>query len=200
MDINYNNLAKHNPKAFSNIDPKLIEITPRIIPGNILDLGCNQGANLLPFLEEETNYLEGIDTSKESLKLLIKNLKKIYPNPQFLTKTIQTKRLQTYNEKIENFKFQKQYNLILAIKTLHYLAPKSIETIIKKMQQSTNIGGINFILAWENIENKKPNLTYLSQKYLVEKYLNKNWNIIDASRKDEENNENSVYLIAQRIN
>ncbi|MCA9496985.1 MAG: methyltransferase domain-containing protein [Nanoarchaeota archaeon] len=200
MNIDYNKLIKNNPKAFSKIDEKLIEITPRIIPGNILDLGCNQGVNILSFLEDETNYIDGVDTSNESLKQLIENLKNIYPHPQFLTKIIQTKRLQTFNYEIEKFPFKKQYNLILAIKVLQYLNQKSIETIITKMQNTTSIGGINFILAWERVNKKNPNLTYISQKYLIEKYMNKKWNIINANKKDEGNKENSVYLIAQKIN
>lgn len=191
----FNNIARKAPKAFSIPDDMVLKYSSDIPTGNILDIGCNQGANIIPFLYDEYNYVEGIDPAGEPLKNLLDNLGKLFP-PEEL-KDIMQNRLKLYNTNISGFKFKINYNLIMAIKVLHYLDDKEIDKLIDNMKKHTNPHGYNIILAWNrNLETK---ITLLSQEYLIRKYQEKNWEIKESIISEEGERDESVYLIAKKL-
>ena len=130
--------------------------------GKILDLGCGNCRNLLPFKNLECY---GIDFSKEMLKEANKLSKK--HNFKIILK----------QSKITKIPFKEStFNYILAIATLHHL--KNPEKAIKEINRVLKPNGEAFITVWNKLQLKfilKKQETYIPWKKkdeVLQRYYN----------------------------
>ncbi|MBI2106823.1 class I SAM-dependent methyltransferase [Candidatus Woesearchaeota archaeon] len=130
--------------------------------GKILDLGCGNCRNLLPF---KNLKCYGLDFSKEMLKEAKKFSKK--HNFKVILK----------HAEITNTKFKNNtFNYILAIATLHHL--KNPEKAIKEINRVLKPNGEAFITVWNKLQLKfilKKQETYIPWKKkdeILQRYYN----------------------------
>ncbi|MFZ3077485.1 MAG: methyltransferase domain-containing protein [Candidatus Aenigmatarchaeota archaeon] len=93
-------------------------------PKEVLDLGCGNGKISLRFAEMGAN-ITGVDKREE---------KYAYEKFNFV------------HQDIRDFKFNKEYDLIIASFVLHFLNNFEATEIIKKIKVNTEIGGYNFLI------------------------------------------------------
>ena len=131
--------------------------------GFALDLGSGEGKNSL-FLAKEGFNVSAVDISKEGIKKLEKLSKE------------KNLHIKTFNQNINNFGFDKNYDLIISIATLHFLSELEAKKIIYKMKENTSIRGINVMTVF-NEENPSKKFPYLFKKGELKKYYS-DWEIL----------------------
>ena len=114
-----------------------IELVEKILNieefGTVLDLGGGYGKNSLPFAQRGFDVTLVDFDSRE-----INKLKKLIKDFGVTMKVFQ--------ENIAKFKFDRKYDIILNIATLHYLEEHEAKELIKKMKEGTAKGGLNYNL------------------------------------------------------
>ncbi|MDO4430418.1 MAG: SAM-dependent methyltransferase TehB [Lonepinella koalarum] len=121
----YNMTATHSEvKAAANI----------LSPCKVLDLGCGQGRNSL-FLSLLGYDVSAWDHNENSLAFLNE------------TKTKENLPIQTALYDINSANIQENYDFILSTVVFMFLNRESVPNIIANMQEHTNIGGYNLIVA-----------------------------------------------------
>lgn len=155
-------------------------------PQTVLDLGCGDGSNSLRFAELGAK-VTGVDKKRYQINNVNFNF-------------IETD--------ITNFKFEKNYDLIIACCSLHFLNKQKALRLIKDIKKFTNNKGLNFIVCFSNKDtgakilpkNFFPTLNELEQIY-------KNFNILKKvngfTRLEEHDNlaphkHNVIILIIQK--
>ncbi len=153
----------------------VIHLLNFIKSGEVLDIGIGEGKNAI-FLAKNGFNVEGVDCSIEGLDKVEKLAK------------INGILVKTFCADIRTFKFQKEYDLIVSMFTLHFLPKEQSLEIIKKIKDFTKIGGINLITLFtkevpdysQEIE-KRLGLNLFNKNELKSLYLN--WEIIKYSEK-----------------
>lgn len=141
--------------------------------GEALDLGIGEGKNAI-FLAKNGFNVEGVDCSIEGLEKVEKLAK------------INGVTVKTFCTDIGEFKFTKDYDLIISTFTLHYLPKMKSHEVIKKIKSFTKIGGFNLITVFTRnfpgyslkMENKF-DLDLFEKNELNDLYLD--WEIIKYS-------------------
>ncbi len=118
------------------VPPEISTIAEALDEGdNVLDLGCGLGLGPLYLAEKKCNVL-AVDFSPHALeRLIVEALKR---------KTSIVTRLQY----LEDFVFEESYDTIIAHGSLHFLAKRSWERIIREMQMHTKEGGLNYVVVF----------------------------------------------------
>src|SRR3989344_8842791 len=135
---------------------KYLDLIKKFSFKEVLDLGCGN-CKILIELNEEKVKLTGVD------------LKEIKPN--------KFKNFKFIKEDIKNFKFNKEYDLIIINFVLHFLKKEEAYSLLNKIKQSTSKNGLNLIscLTYRDPFFKEgnfyPNLNEL-------KIIYKDWEII----------------------
>ena len=118
--------------------------------GKILDLGAGEGRNSI-FLAEKGFDVTAVDISESG----IKKLKDIASKKNI--------KINTIVGDIRKFNFDKNYDVILSIATLHFLKRTDIVELIDKMKKHTNKNGLNIINVFTE-DNDEKGFPYLFKK------------------------------------
>jgi len=100
--------------------------------GTVLDLGVGEGRDAL-FLAKKGFDVTGVDISETAIKKFLKLAKKFKVKVKGIVADI------------SKFEFDKNYDIIISIATLHFLSKKNIKLLIKKIKEHTNKNGPNLI-------------------------------------------------------
>lgn len=144
----------------------------------ILDLGCGDGRFAIKYAHAGF-YVTGIDFSKSAIIRLKDRAKKLKLNNLIKGRVNDIKKIPMISEK---------FNGVACSNTLHYFEDKELENVIKKMQDSTTVNGLNYIAFECEIKMILPNgeqFIFEGQPYRtissIKKLLNKhykNWGIL----------------------
>jgi len=158
----------------------------KLSPKKVLDLGIGKGRCSKRFLQKGS-IITGVDLVNTTI-----------PGINF------------FQCNIKDFKFNQDYDLIIASLVLHFLKLDVSKDIIEKMKESTVSGGYNFILTMNKEDNffrsKKENF-YLNKNDLEKLYPD--WEIIqsgdfetDLEKHDDlkPHKHNLSFILAKKIN
>lgn len=171
-----------------------VNLLPQIKPiGNLLELGCGDGRNLL-FLAKNAYYnLNGVDFSKVAINKLNKFAKEDKIN------------IQTQVADITNYKFQSKFDTIITTFTLHLFKKSLAFKIINNMKENINIGGLNLISTLIGDNLPKDFLYKPSKEDIILNYNQDNWKILKSGefksylQRDKDKKYKGFYLIAEKI-
>ena len=105
--------------------------------------------------DEKIFVLIVFESREELLDYEIKKLKKLIRDFGVTMKVLQ--------EDITEFKFDKQYDIILSIATLHHLEQQKSKALIEKIKKWTAKGGVNLITVFAE-KNPSKDFKYLFKK------------------------------------
>jgi len=125
-----------------------------------LDIGAYTGRNSI-YLANKKFKVTAIDSASEPLKQLKKHS------------------IKTINQKIENYKWTKKYDIIVCLNVLQFISPKKVTKIIKQIKNNTNKKGLNIITVFLT----KPFKTWKTFKHNELKKLYSDWKIKHYSEK-----------------
>lgn len=134
---------------FRDVSLEFEGILNKIKPGKILDLGCGNCRNILPFAKKGFDCY-GIDFSKKMLEYAKK-----YSNKNNFKVKLKKARLEKIPFKKESF------NYLLSIATLHHLNKNDQKTAVKEMFRVLKKDGIAIISVW----NKWPISLLIKNRY-----------------------------------
>lgn len=131
--------------------------------GYVLDIGAGDGRNAI-FLAKKGFNVTAVEKDRISFQMLKLNAKqaKVKISPLF--------------QDIRQFKFDKTYDIIIAISSMHFLPRLSAVNVINRMKRHTTKSGLNIISAFME-GNGSANFPYLFRKNEI-KHLYKNWAIL----------------------
>ena len=127
----------------------------------MLDLGCGKGKKSLRFAEKGI-IITGVD--KKEIK-------------------INQKKFNFVQQDIRDFKFERQYDLIIASLVLHFFRKEKTIEIIRKMQKNTSHKGFNFLICMsdeDDLSKENPKNFYPTLKEL--KKLYGEWKIVKSTK------------------
>ncbi|WP_241623007.1 methyltransferase domain-containing protein [Rosenbergiella australiborealis] len=113
---------------------EVVSLLPRLSDGEVLDLGCGTGRHAL-YLNRQGIPITGWDNDPEALHAL----QSVIDNESLNGLTLEQRDL-------NQTRFNGQFQAILAIDTLMYLAPYTISQLIADMQAATSKHGYNLIV------------------------------------------------------
>ncbi len=131
--------------------------------GTVLDLGCGEGPEIVFFAQNGFDVL-GVDISEVGLKKAHKLAEE---------KGIKVK---TQKSSITNFKYERDYDIILSLNTLHFLKEADAKRAIQKMKEHTKKNGINVLNVFTNVKTTQKFAYLFRQDELKELYSD--WKII----------------------
>lgn len=169
-----------NRNTFGSSPIFIIENAMKYVsPGTALDLGAGNGRNTL-FLLSKSFEVTSVDSSKDGLEILEEKVN----NKQ---------KLKIILSDVRTFNTEKTYDLVVVIGLLHFLSKKEGDILVEKMQEWTNIGGIN-VLGTKMFQNMAGDLPHVFKKNELKEYYEKeSWEIKEYS-------ENKVaFLIAKKV-
>lgn len=199
----YDKLYRNNENFWgsevSNNAKKLVDILSERYNESqcILEIGCGEGRDSF-FFAEQGYFVTAIDSSKEGINVLQK--KAIENNIQ----------IEAMSTKIECYKFDKMYDAVFSIGTLHYVNVSERNKIFERIKKNTKKGGINVI----SVFCKKP---YVKELRPIEEaenlfdsgelmYYYRDWEILFIEEKVKECNSNNIphthvknTIIARRV-
>ena len=132
--------------------------------GFVIDLGCGEGKLTKFFLSKGFN-VTAIDNSEENVDKLKKNLKR-FGNKVKIVKT-----------NLEEFSFDKDYDVIIAKNVLHFLSNEKAKELIEEIKNHTKKDGINLIIGLtikDRFYNKKR--FFIKEREMKKMY--KGWNFL----------------------
>lgn len=107
------------------------------VPSTVLDVGCGEGRNSI-FLAKMGHIVDAFDISEAG------NWKsKIIAASQNVA-------INFWVQSLENFQFEKEYDVILSQGVLHLPEKEKRDIFIEKIKENTKIGGLNFIGIFTN--------------------------------------------------
>ncbi len=142
----------------------LATIYENINIGKVLDLGCGDGREI-EFLQEKGFECMGIDWNTE----------KIGQNKE------RNSSVNWISQDIRNFKFEQQYELIIAKTVIHYFPKEEQIELIKKIKNATKDNGINFIATFTDEIPMKGQCYLMKKNELLNYYLN--WKILQFAQR-----------------
>ncbi len=196
MSIDYEKLYKNNPKAFQFMEPflgKYLQVLPINERFKVLDIGCFQGSNLLPFIEFGSQNIYGVDIQRSPLAA--------FSNKIYTEYGVDThKSLKLSVGKVEEYEFKIKFDLIMCFKVLQHLKKSDSLKLIERIQNNTTTNGFNLFIIWENGERYDENLGYFTKdeiKFLYEHNFQK-WEILECVEKKIDNH-NALYFAAKKL-
>ena len=171
--------------------PGVMEILKYISKGDLIEIGCGDGRNLINLGKKGNFKLAGLDISEVALE----KLKRFSGELD----------IELICSGIENFSFNKPYDVILCIFVLHIFEPEIALQIIEKIKVNTKIGGYNFIVTFTGEDlpadfKFKPSRDMLShQIYGADKRFEVlELNYIKSKLKRDQNSKNPKEFISQQ--
>ncbi|WP_409310524.1 SAM-dependent methyltransferase TehB [Pectobacterium sp. B1J-3] len=131
----------HKKYGLTRTHSEVIEAMQHINPGKTLDLGCGGGRNSL-YLNLRGFDVTACDKNEQSIASL---------NDIISSEALTRIRAGVYNINLAEIK--EQYDFILSTVVLMFLERERIPHIIKNMQERTNSGGYNLIIAAMSTED-----------------------------------------------
>lgn len=189
--IDYNKLIENNPKAFQFMEPflgKYLVTLPIYEKYKVLDIGCFQGSNLLPFVEFGCEAIYGVDTAKDPVTIFANKIYKEYGVDA-------SKSLKLRIGKVEDYDFPKSLDLILAFRVFQHLSKKNSLEVIAKMQENTKKNGLNLLILWESGQKYDETLGYFTKEEITRFYSS--WEILECERKKDKGY-NAIYFAAKK--
>lgn len=138
---------------------------------SVLDLGCGDGRNSF--------YLSGCNCKIDAVDIDEKNLNRL----KYLSK-IFNREINTYNQDVTTFRFEKKYDIILSHGLLHFLSATDTENLLNNIVRYTKDEGINMFTTAYYTEGDSVPSSFLEEghknEYSVErlKSFYKGWDII----------------------
>lgn len=153
-------------------------------PKEVLDLGCGKGKISLRFAEMGAN-VTGVDKREEKYSY---------------------ERFNFVHQDIRDFKFSKNFDLIIASFVLHFLNNSEAIEIIKNIKDYTEIGGYNFLICLSEKDNfyKKenfyPNSNELKSLYSGWKIIKFNQGFTPIEEHDnlKQHRHNLIFMLAKK--
>ncbi len=142
----------------------LIIICENLNTGKVLDLGCDDGCEI-EFLQEKGFECTGVDWNTEKIK----------QNKE------RNNSINWISQDIRNFKFEQQYELIIAKTVIHYFPKDKQIEIIKKIKTATKDNGINFIATFTDEIPMKGQCYLMKNNELLNYYLD--WKILQFAQR-----------------
>lgn len=126
-------------KYFRGLNPNELatQSVEYLSTGKAIDLGCGEGQDSV-FLTKRGFDVTAIDSSKMALD----NLLKLAEDHDVAVDVIQSD--------VMTFKFKKNYDLVLAEGTIHFLDKDELEPFIRMLQEHTNMNGIHSFAFFNN--------------------------------------------------
>ena len=121
--------------------------------GWVLDIGCGDGRNSIPFAEAGFK-VHAIDRDANEIKALLQR-----------TKSSKSKNIFAQAGDFRNIKFKKKYAVILCSGVLHTLSEKGVEDFIRKMKRITEENGFHYV----SVQLKHPKVTKVREHRLFDK-------------------------------
>jgi SAM-dependent methyltransferase len=136
--------------------------------GTVLDVGVGEGRNAL-FLAKKGFDVLGVDISEAGINKFLRLGKKLKVKVSGVVSDI------------TKFKFDKKFDIIISVATLHFLSRKNIEIVIKKMKKHTDKSGLNLITVF-TVDSPSfkmhPNKMYYFQRNELKNFYN-DWKILN---------------------
>ena len=180
--IDYSKLILNNPRSFEFMEPFLGEYLQTLRVNEryrVLDIGCFQGSNILPFIELGAEKLYGVDTARIPVEIFSNKVYKEY-GPR-AHKTLDLK-----IGKVEDYVFPKSLDLILAFRVFQHLTKQNSLKVIDNMQENTKRNGHNLFILWESGQKYDEKLGYFTENEITSVYQNVSsgkWDILECERK-----------------
>jgi tellurite methyltransferase len=135
----YNNIYSQNKNVFGKGNPvkEVTDIPGFLKSGSIMELGAGQGRNSI-YLAEKGFDVTAVDFSLVGLE----NIKQ-----QAEEKNL---KIVIENEDVANFDIPENYDAFVATFVLHELNREDALSLITKMKNHTNLGGLNIIATFIN--------------------------------------------------
>jgi len=131
---------------------RVIDLANTWEPGNILDLGCGNGRNLIPFAKKRFDCY-GIDFSKN----MIKNAKKSFKENKLKAKFKQGE--------LTKIPFKDNYfDYIICLASFHHLNKKEQSTSLKEIKRILKPKGKLFIAVWNKWQ---PRFIFKSKEQII---------------------------------
>lgn len=145
---------------------EVVEAMQTIKPCSVLDLGCGSGRNSL-YLSKLGFDVTAYDKNSDSIAKL-----------NDIAKAEQITNIKTKIYDINESEITDQYDLIISTVVLMFLNPKQAPSIIKNMQEHTEIGGYNLIVSAMDTAEYPCNFFPFPLKEGELKHYYQDWNII----------------------
>lgn len=114
--------------------PEVVALVPRLVEGELLDLGCGYGRHAL-YLQQQGFPVTAWDNDPQAVEHLTQLASQAALSD--LTATVTD---------LNHHRFNGRYHAIVAVDTLMYLHPATIGQLIADMQAATLKGGYNLIV------------------------------------------------------
>lgn len=100
---------------------------------NILDVGCGDGKNSLYLAKQGFENIDAFDISENA----IEKIERLCDKTDY--------KINTQVTSVQDFVFEKQYDLILSFGVFHFIDKESWTRFIRKSQENTRVGGIHIL-------------------------------------------------------
>jgi len=128
--------------------PEVVALVPRLVEGEVLDLGCGSGRHAL-YLQQQGFPVTAWDSDAQAVECLTQ-----------LSTQIEGSRVTVATHDLNHYRFNGQYHAIMAVDTLMYLDPAVIGQLIADMQAATLKGGYNLIICAMHDEHPLSPMTF----------------------------------------
>ena len=100
---------------------------------SVLDVGCGDGKNSIYLAKQGFENIDAFDISETAIGKIRRLCEK------------DSLQINARNTTVQEFEFDKQYDLILSFGVFHFVAKSEWRAFIEKAKSNTNIGGIHII-------------------------------------------------------
>jgi len=112
----------------------------------ILEIGCGEGKNPLYLANKGFSDINAFDLSENGIAKLSKAASK------------RGLSVNAWVQDLRSFQFEKQYDLIISIGTLHFVEKCDWSSLLLRAKENTNIGGIHIINIFTNSVPASPDI------------------------------------------